>query len=52
MYAQSIQLENLFGQNQIDFTQDINQTAFYDELAFGKIWILVCWTRKLNLSIF
>lgn len=36
MYAQSIQLENLFGQNQIDFTQDMTQTAFYDELAFGK----------------
>ncbi|KAL7336229.1 hypothetical protein PS15p_201590 [Mucor circinelloides] len=35
VYAQSIQLENLFGQNQIDFTQDINQTAFYDELAFA-----------------
>ncbi|KAK4513151.1 uncharacterized protein ATC70_012946 [Mucor velutinosus] len=44
MYAQSIQLENLFGQNQIDFTQDMNQTAFYDELAF------VPDDQSLNLS--
>ncbi|GAN09560.1 hypothetical protein MAM1_0274d09090 [Mucor ambiguus] len=44
MYAQSIQLENLFGQNQIDFTQDMNQTAFYDELAFAPD------DQSLNLS--
>ncbi|KAI8640191.1 hypothetical protein BD408DRAFT_484255 [Parasitella parasitica] len=34
MYAQSIQLEDIFGQNQMEFNQSINQTAFYDELAF------------------
>ncbi|KAF1800244.1 hypothetical protein V8B55DRAFT_1368542 [Mucor lusitanicus] len=44
MYAQSIQLENLFGQNQIDFTQDMTQTAFYDELAFAPD------DQSLNLS--
>lgn len=36
MYAQSIQLEDLFGQDQLNFTQDMSQAAFYDELAFGK----------------
>ncbi|CAO3640003.1 unnamed protein product [Mucor hiemalis] len=36
LYAQSIQLEDLFGQDQLNFTQDLAQTAFYDELTFAS----------------
>ncbi|KAI7893537.1 uncharacterized protein EV154DRAFT_501497 [Mucor mucedo] len=35
MYAQSIQLEDLFGQDQLNFTQDMTQSSFYDELTFA-----------------
>ncbi|GAA5809930.1 hypothetical protein MFLAVUS_003345 [Mucor flavus] len=35
MYAQSIQLEDLFGQDQLNFTQDMSQAGFYDELSFA-----------------
>lgn len=41
LYAQSIQLEDLFGQDQLNFTQDLAQTAFYDELTFGNIFKLL-----------
>lgn len=37
MYAQSIQLEDLFGQDQLNFTQDMTQSSFYDELTFGNL---------------
>lgn len=36
MYPQPFQLEDLFGQDQLDFTQSIAQSVFYDEIAFGK----------------
>lgn len=36
IYAQSMQLGELFGQDQLNFAQGMNQSAFYDELAFGK----------------
>lgn len=35
LYAQSIQFEDLFGQDQLNFAQDMRQTAFYDELTFA-----------------
>jgi hypothetical protein len=35
MLAQSMQLEDLLGQDQLDFTQEMNQSNFYDELTFG-----------------
>ncbi|KAI8078985.1 uncharacterized protein B0P05DRAFT_541945 [Gilbertella persicaria] len=34
MYAQSLQLEDLFGQDQLNFTQNITPSAFYDEITF------------------
>jgi hypothetical protein len=39
IYAQSLQLGDLFGQDQLNFAQDMNQSAFYDELAFGKYFL-------------
>lgn len=48
MYAQSIQLEDLFGQDQLNFTQDMSQAGFYDELSFGKI-LLISKKQKQNL---
>ncbi|KAI8370935.1 hypothetical protein BD560DRAFT_396376 [Blakeslea trispora] len=36
MYPQPFQLEDLFGQDQLDFTQTITQSGFYDEIAFAS----------------
>lgn len=40
MLAQSMQLEDLLGQDQLDFTQEMNQSNFYDEITFGIVFIL------------
>ncbi|CEP16018.1 hypothetical protein [Parasitella parasitica] len=34
MFAQSIQLEDIFGQHHMELNQNMSQAAFYDELAF------------------